>query len=340
MRELELIDGIERALRAQEPAHPAHPRVARGPGDDASVVRAGGPWSVTSVDSLVDGVHFRLGELTPNEIGHRALASALSDLAAMAAHPGEAYLAVTLPDGFSLADGLDLVAGAAAVAERHGVALCGGDVSQSPTLTLAVTVVGWAEDPGLLVGRDGARPGDLVAVTGPLGGAGAGLALLEGRADPATLAPAESAELHRRYARPEPQLRQGAALAELGANALIDISDGIATDARHLARRSGVRIELEAARLPRDGGVDAVASSLGVRPEVFAATAGEDYELCVCVPAASRAALEREWNDRGLAPLTWIGEVHEASEAGPTHPGLEFADVAGELSGWEHGGQL
>ncbi len=332
MRELELIDSIERALRG---GSSVQPRVARGPGDDASVVRTGGAWSVTSVDSLVDGVHFRLGELSPHEIGHRALGSALSDLAAMAARPGEAYLAVTLPATFTLADGIDLVAGATALAERYGVALCGGDVSQSPTLTLTVTVVGWADDPGLLVGRDGARPGDLVAVTGPLGGAGAGLALLEGRADPEALAPAEAAELHRRYARPEPRLAQGAALGELGASALIDISDGIATDARHLARRSGVAIELAAARLPRDRGVDAVAGALGLQPDVFAATAGEDYELCACVPAQARAALEREWVARGLAPLTWVGEVGEASTSGP---GLEFTDVAGELSGWEHGG--
>jgi thiamine-monophosphate kinase len=332
MRELELIDEIERALRGHDGAQP---RVARGPGDDASVVRAGGPWSVTSVDSLVEGVHFRLGELTANEIGHRALASALSDLAAMAARPGEAYLAVALPADFALADGLELVAGASAVAARHGVALCGGDVSQSPTLTVSVTVVGWAQDPGLLVGRDGARAGDLVAVTGPLGGAGAGLALLEGRADRQTLPAGEAAELHRRYARPEPRLAEGAALGELGASALIDISDGIATDARHLARRSGVRIVLEAGRLPRDGGVDAVAEALGVPAEVFAATAGEDYELCACVPAASQAALEREWDARGLAPLRWVGEVRDASAAGP---GLEFTDVAGELSGWEHGG--
>jgi thiamine-monophosphate kinase len=334
MRELELIAEIERALRSATPG-----RVARGPGDDASVVRAGGPWAVTSVDSLVDGVHFRLGELTPHEIGHRALASALSDLAAMAARPGEAYLAVTLPAGFGLREGLDLIAGAAAVADRHGVALCGGDVSQSRTLTIAVTVVGWAQDPGRLVGRDGARPGDLVAVTGPLGGAGAGLALLEGRVDRDALAPGEAAELHRRYARPEPLLRAGETLGELGASALIDISDGIATDARHLACRSGVVIALQAARLPRAAGVDAVAAALGVRPDVLAATAGEDYELCACVPAASRASLEREWGARGLPPLAWIGEVHEASDSGPTHPGLEFTDIAGELSGWEHGGE-
>ena len=332
MRELELIDEIERALRGHGPAQP---RVARGPGDDASVVRAGAPWSITSVDSLVEGVHFRLGELTPHEIGHRALASALSDLAAMAARPGEAYLAVALPADFALADGLELVAGASAVAARHGVALCGGDVSQAPALMLSVTVVGWADDPGLLVGRDGARPGDLVAVTGPLGGAGAGLALLEGRVDPRALAPGEAAQLHRRYARPEPRCDLGAAFGELGASALIDISDGIATDARHLARRSGVAIELSAGDLPRDRGVDTVATALGVAPEVFAATAGEDYELCACVPAASRDALQREWSARGLAPLTWVGEVREDSEP---RAGLTFTDVAGELSGWEHGG--
>lgn len=331
MRELELIAAIERALRGDGPRHP---RVARGPGDDAAIVRAGGPWTVTSVDSCVAGVHFRLGELTPHEIGHRALASALSDLAAMAARPGEAYLAVGLPAGFETRDGLALVAGAAAICERHGVALCGGDVSESATLILSATVVGWTADPGLLVGRDGARPGDLVAVTGPLGGAGAGLALLEGRVEGAVPDPGERSELHRRYARPEPLLEAGAALGELGASALIDISDGIATDARHLARRSGVRIELEAGRLPRDRGVDAVARALGARPDVFAATAGEDYELCACVPAATRAALEREWSARGLPPLSWVGEVHEALPAGAD---LRFTDVADELSGWEHG---
>jgi len=333
MRELELIAEIERALRDGGAGADRFPRIARGPGDDASIVRAGGPWAVTSVDSSVEGVHFRLGQLTPEEVGHRALASALSDLAAMGARAGEAYLAVTLPGGFAPDDGLALVAGAAAVAERHGVALCGGDVSRSDTLMLSATVVGWAEDPGLLVGRDGAAPGDLVAVTGALGGAGAGLALLEGRAAGVELGADVRAELHRRYARPEPLLAAGAALAALGASALIDISDGIATDARHLAQRSGVRIELTAAALPRDRGVDEVAAAVGARPDVFAATAGEDYELCACVPASTRAALERDWHGLGLAPLTWVGEVHEASASGPC---LRFTDVAGELSGWEH----
>ena len=127
-------------------------------------------------------------------------------------------------------------------------------------------------------------------VTGALGGAGAGLALLEGRAGAhGAIAEASAAALRERYARPRPRLREGAALAAGGATAMIDISDGLATDAGHLARRSGVRIELSLASLPLADGVGEVADELGVDPRVLAATAGDDYELCA-VPAGRRGA--------------------------------------------------
>jgi thiamine-monophosphate kinase len=326
MRELELISALEQALGAPGP------RVLRWLGDDAAVVRGQG-YAVTSVDTLVDGVHFRFGQLSSAEIGHRALATALSDLAAMAAPAGEAYLALGLPPGIASAEALALVRGAQAVAEHAGATIAGGDVSSSATLTVTVTVVGWVADPGELVGRDGARPGDVVVVTGELGAAGAGLALLEGDADGAMLSPDARASLHERYARPQPRLAAGRALSQLGARALIDLSDGLATDARHLARRSGAGLELTLARLPVAPGVDAVAGQLGRDPGAFAATAGEDYELCACLPVAALALMAAQWphlNEGRLPPLSIVGRVV------PGMGELTWTDSGSPLSGYEH----
>jgi thiamine-monophosphate kinase len=199
---------------------------------------------------------------------------------------------------------------------------------------VSITVVGWCDDAAAVVARDGARAGDLVAVTGELGGSGAGLALLEGRVSPAQagVTDAQTRALRERYARPQPRLAAGAALGALGARALIDISDGVATDAHHLAMRSGVLIELEAQRLPLQTGVDAVAAALGEDARDFAASAGEDYELCVCLPAGARRAVDAAFATEDLPALTWIGEVREPEG----RPGVRFVDRPGGLSGYEH----
>jgi thiamine-monophosphate kinase len=328
MRELELIDALERVLA------PGGARVVRWLGDDAAVVRARG-YSVTSVDSMVEGVHFRRGQLSPEEIGHRALAGALSDLAAMGAHAGEAYMTLGLPAGTPLAEAVSVARGAQALASRLDVAIAGGDVTAAPGLTVSFTVVGWTADPGQLVGRDGARAGDVVVVTGALGGAGAGLALYDGRARADSVTEPVARALRQRYGRPEPRLADGLALSALGARAMIDLSDGLATDARHLASRSVVRIELSLQRLPLAHGLVEIAGQLGVDPGAFAATAGEDYELCACLPASVCVPSEAQSVSDGAAAgpasgLTRIGRVVE----GPS--GVTFTDAAGRLSGYEH----
>jgi thiamine-monophosphate kinase len=340
VKELELIAELRSLLATTDP------RLVRGLGDDAAIVRGRG-YAVTSVDTMVEGVHFRRGQLSAHEIGHRALAGALSDLAAMGVDCGadqegagiQAYLALGLPAGIELDESRALIAGAGALARRLGVTIAGGDVTAAPALVVSFTVVGGADDPGMLVGRDGARPGDFVGVTGALGGSAAGLAVVEGRID--GIDAELSGALRARYATPLPRLAAGRALAAAGVSAMLDISDGLATDVNHLARASAVTIELRLAAIPLAPGVAKVASALGQDPAVFAARGGEDYELCFCASPAGRRAVETALRETSPeTPITWIGEVREIGGIGGTSPaGARFRDLPGSdtgLAGYEH----
>ena len=299
---------FELLAKLRERLGPPGPRVRLGSGDDAAVTVPGGA-TATSVDAIVEGVHFRRDVASPAQIGHKALATALSDLAAMGAEAGETYVVLGVPEDLGEAECLQLVDGMVALAERTGTTLAGGDVTRAPALTLAVTVVGHAAAPELLVSRGGAQPGDVLVLTGELGGAAAGLALL---ADPALaeVLSGETAErLRRRQLEPQPRLGAGRALAAAGARAMIDLSDGLGGDASHLAAASGARLEIEAGSLPLAKGVAEVALANGADPLQLAASGGEDYELLAALPAERLGEATIGIAELGETTLSQIGTV-------------------------------
>ncbi|MGH3073493.1 MAG: thiamine-phosphate kinase [Gaiellales bacterium] len=251
--------------------------VVLGIGDDAAVLDDG---TVVSTDILVEGVHFELARTTARDVGHRAATANLSDLAAMGARPVALLAAFGLPPGFD--DAAEVAAGM----REHGVPVAGGDLSRAPVLIVSVTALGRSDRP---VRRSGGRPGDVLVVTGPLGGqAAAGYA---GRVMPRT--------------------DEGCALAAV-ATAMIDLSDGIATDAARLARASGTGAVIELERLPRGPGATVEQ----------AATGGEDYELLAALPPGTEAPV----------PVTIVGRLTEGGDVVI----VDSAGVPQQLRGWDH----
>ena len=265
---------------------------ARRIGDDAAVITSLGERSlVVSTDTSVENVHFRKEWLSPAEIGYRAAAAALSDLAAMGAKPLGMLVAMAIPGEWrrhmdAISDG---IGEAAHVADAP---IIGGDMSRSTELVLTISVLGTARD---VLFRTAARPGDHVYVTGRLGGAGAALDALISNRDPHAL--------HReRFVRPVPRIREALWLAERGATAAIDISDGLSSDLCHIAVASRVAMTIDLAALPL---VE------GVTPEAAAAS-GEEYEVVV----TSNREIDSEEFDRHFnLDLTKIGTVDRGDPA-------------------------
>jgi thiamine-monophosphate kinase len=316
-------------LRGRLP--PTGPRVKLGSGDDAAVTVPGGT-TATSVDAIVDGVHFHRSEVPPRTIGRKALATALSDLAAMGAEAGEAYVVLGAPRDLEEDEFDGVLDGLLELAAETGITLAGGDLTRAPALTLAVTVVGHAQKPGELVPRSGAQEGDVLVVTGELGAAAAGRLLLNRPELEAALAGTIGDHLRRRQLDPTPRLRSGRALATAGARAMIDLSDGLAGDAQHLARASGVALKIEAESLPLARGVTEIAAAAGLDPLELAASGGEDYELLAALPPDRLEATSTSVDAAGETRLTPIGEVGAGE-------GVELRLPAGgllEILGYDH----
>jgi thiamine-monophosphate kinase len=297
--------------------------VVLGVGDDAALLRVPpGHELVACVDTLVDGHHFPHGSHA-DDIGWRALAVNLSDLAAMGARPAWATLALTLPDADE--DWLEgFATGFGALATQHGVALVGGDTTRGP-LTISVQLLGLLET-GRALRRATARPGDLLYVTGWPGDAAAGLALLQGRLQGSG---ANRGALEHKFRRPEPRVAFGARLRGV-ASSCIDVSDGLAQDLGRLVAASGVGAIVRAAELPLSRALYALAGEAQARE--YALAGGDDYELLFTVPPPARAALVALAASGGAPACHCIGEIVAGR-------GVRILGERGEMPvprGWDH----
>lgn len=322
-------DGGEFSLIARIRARlPAGPGVTIGPGDDAAAVETG-PATLLAADMLVEGVHFDFAFSSAADAGYKAVAVNVSDLAAMGGRARYLLVSLGLAPGATTAFVDSLYDGMSEAAAAFGCAIVGGDIVGADQTIVSIAAAG---DPGPagVVGRSGAREGDVLCVTGALGAAAAGLGVLRAQQDPAAAALiAQYPSLIDAHRRPAARVAEGPAAAAAGATAMIDVSDGFAADAGHIATESNLGLVIEADALPIAAGVADAAAFLGADPLRIAAGGGDDYELAIAVPP-DRVASLRE----ALAPVP----VTVAGAFG----GAERVLILGgerlplEALGWEH----
>ncbi|MBM4288399.1 MAG: thiamine-phosphate kinase [Deltaproteobacteria bacterium] len=306
--------------------------VVCGIGDDTAVIApGGGDYLLWTIDSLIEGVHFDLTYTPLKSLGRKALAVNLSDIAAMGGQPQYALLALGWPPERPLAGVLELARGMQEIAGEFGVALIGGDTVSSPgVLSLSLTVLGRVE-PEALLRRDGARVGDEIYVTGPLGQAAAGLEILRrGLARPGN----EKSSLVQAFLHPRPQVAAGGVLAKNQlASASIDLSDGVASDLQQICLLSRVGAVVHAANLPIPGPVAEVAALMGREPWDLALRGGEDYQLLFTAPPGQKQVIQRYFRQAGLPEPVCIGEIIPGS-------GVRLRLHAGEIdisgTGFDH----
>ncbi|CAN5811244.1 thiamine-phosphate kinase [soil metagenome] len=292
----------------------APPEVLVPVGDDCAVLDLGGTRWAAAADMLVAGHHFE-DWASPEDVGYKAVAVNVSDVAAMGAVPRFVLSSGGAPDSETA---FRCFQGVLEACEEFGIYPLGGDTTGAESLTIDVAILGQLTYAPVL--RSGARVGDLLAVTGELGASAAGfLALERGDYGPDRLI--------RKHLRPEPRIAPGSSAARLGVHAMIDLSDGLASDVQHVCEKSGVGCRIELDLLPIAGDTRDQLVSLGQEPESLAASGGEDYELLIAAPESIIEALAGDQD----VPLTVIGEVTD-SDVVFLRDGRKEED----LSGWEH----
>ncbi|MEJ2670885.1 MAG: thiamine-phosphate kinase [Deltaproteobacteria bacterium] len=287
---------------------PAPPQVILGIGDDcAALALNGADYLLWTVDTLVEGVHFDLAYTTFSQLGWKSLAVNLSDIAAMGGEPRHALLSLAWPPDRDRRLALGFAAGLARAAREYGAPIIGGDTVASPGgITVTVTLTGQVHASQMLR-RATARLGDAIFITGPLGEAAAGLEILRQGLE---LPPDLKAPLTQAHLLPRPQLAAGRLLAQEGlATALIDTSDGVATDLYHICQASGVGARLPASSLPISSRVRTAAPALGLDPLNLALTGGEDYLLLFTCPPETVAFLPQAFTKAGLPPPLPLGRM-------------------------------
>jgi thiamine-monophosphate kinase len=325
-----LVAALRAIVEAPAAAHGAPKRIVLGIGDDAAVWQPSrSHLSVITTDALVDGVHFVTASMDPHKIGHRAMAANLSDIAAMGARPTIATVALGVPDGGSEDWILACYRGMTELAAAFDTTIVGGDIVRAPVLMLSLTVVGEVSRPRLKRGR----PGDVLAVTGPLGASRAGLELV--RSAPGAVAGVEGALTAAALAAfeiPSPRLREGRFLAASAhVRAMMDSSDGLSTDLGRLAVASGCGATV--VDVPVHPAASAVARAVGADPREYALRGGEDFELIVAIAPRAFDHLAGRYAAAFGTPLIRIGTLD-------AEPGLRLIDgvEARELvpAGWDH----
>jgi thiamine-monophosphate kinase len=298
----------------------AGPGVRVGVGDDAAVVAAGSGELVLTTDALVEGVHFTRDTASPRDVGYKAIVVNVSDVAAMAASPRWAVCALTLSDAVDAAWVMELLGGMREACDEYALWLVGGNLARGSEVTVAVTVTGEVA-PGRAVTRAGAGVGDRIVVTGTLGAAAAGLRLVRA---PARSVDAPGRAAIARLLRPVARVGEAGVLARHGATAMMDLSDGLATDLTRLCEASGVGARLQSDRIPIAPGA--------TPPEAL--SGGEDYELLGTLPAAAVEGAASGLREDFGVPLTAIGEITPGPGVVVTSPDGQEAPLP--AGGWDH----